>query len=289
MNTFIIFTGSEGQILTDQIKKDGKPFDLDTSTVDFYLRHATSDQLKVNGADAEILNAETGQVSYEWTDSDLDEPGEYFGWWVVDNPDTTNIDTDEFFVIITKHSPGQRTETGAIYRKARAKIPTTWTALENLDTYGDALLQEQIEVCKLNVYGTSVAVGDEIDSDIRVQDYIAKLAVLYIIPAGIDYWLDQHQTITAQGNPAIEIASYPDRIKALKEIQEQLLAEIAKEKPLIEDILDVPQVISAIGTPATSDGGDWEEGFVTPNPNTHFRDYAFPGRRSDRYSSRSIW
>lgn len=292
MEAFVIFTDSDGQILSENIKKDNKNFAIPIdSEVNLYLRHASSDVLKVNGAPANIDDYEEGAVSYEWDDADIDEPGEYFGWWRIENSDNSNMDTAEFFVIVTKHSPGLRAEIGAVYMRAKGIIPSTWVALEQLETYGDKSLQDTIEIVKLTVLNTNVLPADEIDLDIRVQEYLSMLAVLRTIPAGIDYWSSQYSSVTSQGSPAIEIATYPDRLAALKEIQERLIIEVAKLRPIIEDILDIPQTTPSYGVPGVSDGGDCLEGFVTPNPTYHFRDYAFPGRRSDRYrgGGASIW
>jgi hypothetical protein len=54
MDIFTIYTGSEGQTISQQIKQDGRPFDLTTSTVKFFLRHAASDVLKVNDEAATV-------------------------------------------------------------------------------------------------------------------------------------------------------------------------------------------------------------------------------------------
>jgi hypothetical protein len=67
-----------------------------------------------------------------------------------------------------------------------------------------------------------------------------------------------------------------------------LMAEVAKDKALIEDILDVPQTVSEHGVPGVADAGT--DGWVTPSPTENFPDYGFPGERYDRYQAgNSIW
>lgn len=274
-NIFTVYAGSEGQVLSDQLMKDGRPMVLDpAATVKFYLRYAVSDVLKINGTAADIDDFDKGLVSYSWTDANLDTPGEYKGWWKIVQPDTTNIDTAEFVVIISQHAPGVRTQTGPVYRKARGIIPVTWSALEEWEKYGDALLQEHIEVIKTKIFGVAVAVDDEYDLDIRVQQYLAKLAVIGVIPTGIDYWLNQKTSVSATGTN--ENVSFPDRIEALKDIHKQLVGEIVADRAEIEDIIDLPTVNTDIAVPAFSPGTT--DGFKTPIAGEDFFDYSFGER-----------
>lgn len=269
-----IYSGSDAQPLQDQIKVGGRPFDLGpATTVKFQMRQAQSDDLKVD-ATATVENEDTGQVSYDWIDTDLDTPGEYFGWWKLTLIDG-DLTTSEFPVIILEHSPGYRTRHGAIYRSARGIIPITWDALEKSSNYGDSLLQERIETVKLTVFGAQVAVDDEASYDIRIIEFIAKLVAIQVIPAGVDYWLSQHETFTATG--VQETASYPDRVKALWEIYAKLQAQIVEDREIIDELLDVTtNTRPLIGVPEASAGA--EEGFKTPLPVKYFPDYAFPSK-----------
>lgn len=280
MSNFIIFAEAEGQTLSDEIDIDGRPLDLTGATVKFNMRYKVSSDLKVDDASANVVDAQEGSVSYDWESTDIDEPGEYVGWWNIILPDTSNIETPEFSIIVAIHAPGLKTRTGTIYERAKANLPTTWNILEALPTYGDKYLQDKIEIHKLNVLGSVVAVEDEEDLDIRVQEFIAKCAVLSVIPAGVDYWLDQQQMISATGTH--ETVSFPDRISALWKLYEKLMAEIAREQPIIDDITDTPIASPAGSAPQFSEGTD--EGFVTPLPGKNFKDYAFEltGTRRNR-------
>ncbi len=267
----VIYTGSDAQPITDRIQINGRPFDLGSgSSVKFKMRHADSDQLKVD-EDADIVSETTGDVKYQWTDTDLNDPGEYLAWWHVDIGAGGDLDTAEFSIIVTKHSPGLRTTTGAVYRAAKSIIPVTWGRLENWEDYGDSLLQDQIENCKLRVFNSSVSATDEKNYDRRVIDYIAKLTVLYVIPAGMDYWLSQKQSVSATG--VNENASYPDRIEALEKIYEKLLREISQDRAEVEAILGTSITEFNSDFPIFSAGA--EEGYITPLPSEHFPDFTF--------------
>lgn len=174
---------------------------------------------------------------------------------------------------------------GAIADRTKIILPTTWDAL--VQRLGATELQKEINTVKLFVTGQNVAENDEDDYDLRVQSYLADVVALRLIPTGLDYWNSAKTSVSTAGGPAVEVATFQDRIEALKEIQEDLVVRIANNRGLIEELLDVPQILPSYGVPSVSDGGDIEEGFVTPLPTKHFRDYAFPGRRTDRYGWRS--
>lgn len=268
-NATVVYVGSDAQPLQDQIKFGGRPLDLTlASSVALKMRYAESANLKIASGVAAVDDAVNGRVSYDWTDTDLNEEGEYYAWWNVTMPDG-DLDAGEFLVIVGEHSPGIRTTTGAIARAARAIIPVTWYALERTNKYGDSLLQDKIEVVKMRVFNSVISVANEATYDVRVINFLAKLAVLEIIPGAVDYWMDQHITVTTTGTS--EMVSYPDRIAALWKIYERLVGEIADEKPVIEDILDIPELAKLYQTPVFSEGKE----FMTPLPSKFF-DYSFP-------------
>lgn len=280
----VIFTGADGQVLKDTIQEGTRPFDLTDLSVNFNMRYADNANIKLSKS-ANIVDAENGEVEYLWADDDLDEPGEYYAWWTVVLEDDTTVDTDEFLVVVTEHAPGVRTRTGAIYKKARSIIPVTWNALEDYSEYGDELLQGRIEAAKIRIIGHEVPVEDEETYDIRVQEFIAKVAALAIIPAGIDYWMNQKQSATATGTN--EVISYPDRIRGLEKIQERLLAEIANDRAEIEELIDNPDLRPSTGVPKFSPGTD--NGYITPLPSKHFFDYAFQHDSIWKRKTRGNW
>lgn len=269
MDSFVIYSGSDGQILSDQIKKEGRPYDLTSATVRFKMRNAENSTVVIDSA-ATIEDAETGQVSYAWSDADLADRGEFYGWWRVVNPDTTDLETQEFHIIITEHAPGLRTRTGAFYLHAKSQMPVSWRHLEA--EVGDYILQTKVEIVKKQLFATDIAVEDEINEDIRVQSYVGKCVTLSVIPMAIDYWMNQHQTLSATGTN--ENVSYPDRIEALNKLYERLVAEIAKEQDEIAAIIGVTTVKPLTSVPGVSGGTD--EGFATPLASDNFFPYSFP-------------
>lgn len=113
--------------------------------------------------------------------------------------------------------------TGAIADRAKGIIPVTWDAL-SLDTrFGDARLQEALDLVKESVFGVVIAPAAESSYPLLVIDYAAKLAALELIPAGIDMWANEPISVSATGTN--ENTTYESRIQALLKLREQLLAE----------------------------------------------------------------
>lgn len=266
---FVIYSGSEAEPIKDEIKSQSKAVDLSGRSVKFKMRHAENSDLKVN-ANATVDDAVKGKVSYSWNDADLDTPGEYFAWWEISGGGT-NFDSQEFLVIVTKHSPGLRIETGSIYQHAKSIVPITWSALEKAPQYGDKLLQSRIEVAKDSVLPAALPVADESALNLKVQIFIAKIAVTSVIPAGVDYWMNQYEQVTTQGTQG-EVASYPDRVAALWKIHEHLLGEIVADRDEVEDIIGLPTFRPSTGVPGVSDGDI--DRFTTPNPHADFYGYS---------------
>lgn len=235
------------------------------------MRESLTDILKIDDP-ASIVNASAGELKYEWGALDLDTAGEYFSWFSIELAGGDIIQTEEFEIIISEHAPGVRTSVGAIYRQSKAFMPETWRKLEQSNNYGDSLLQNQINIAKLSLLGYELPPEDEVNLDIRVIGYIAKLTVISVIPAAKDFWASMAQSKTA-GSPD-EIVSYPDRIEMLDQLREQLTKELSEDRGIIGDILQIPKILRNSSIPDTSDGTD--EGYITPNPHKHFRDYGFP-------------
>lgn len=267
----IIYINNTGQPLADQIKIGNRAFNIPVgATVYFKMREADSAALKV-AEEADIVNAAQGKVSYSWGPTDLDTAGEYFGWWEVVGAGAS-VESEEFLIIIAKHAPGFRTDVGPVYQAAKAIMPITWNRLEDSPHYGDKQLQNRIEIAKVTLFGTEMSVADEYSMDIRVVDYLAKVAAISVIPAGKDYWASMASTKVTTGTD--EEVSYPDRIKMLEELHKQLTQEVSAIRDEISGIIDLPSVRPTNAVPEVSNGTD--EGYITPNPNANFRDYGFP-------------
>lgn len=267
----IIYLNNTGQPLSDQIKIGNRALAIPSgASVYFKMRYADGETLKVD-SEADIIDGAKGKVSYEWEPTDLNTAGEYFAWWEINAVGET-VESQEFSIIVAKHAPGFRTTVGPVYQAAKSIMPITWNRLEDYHNYGDKQLQNKIEIAKFTLFGEEVSVADEYTMDIRVVDYLAKVAAISVIPAGKDYWASIASTKVTTGTD--EEVSYPDRIKMLEELHQQLTQEVSSMRDEVSAILNLPSVKPSNAIPAVSDGTD--EGYITPNPHANFRDYGFP-------------
>lgn len=63
---------------------DGAIPDLDLASVSFYMRNEDTGDLKVDGKDASVVDASTGEVKYEWDAEDVDTVGTFETWFVAE-------------------------------------------------------------------------------------------------------------------------------------------------------------------------------------------------------------
>jgi hypothetical protein len=140
---------------------------------------------------------------------------------------------------------------GAIADRAKAIIPITWDALSRDTRVGDAPLQSAIDLAKETVTGANIATNQEDTYPVLVVDYIAKLAVIEICKAGVDFWMNQSTSVTTTGTN--ESLTYTDRANVLDKLRQELLEETRLKKPEIEKLVgyaidngrSVPQLSSA--------------------------------------------
>lgn len=148
---------------------------------------------------------------------------------------------------------------GAIADRAKAYIPFTWKGLSADSAYGTTMLQGRINRAKYEVLGTGYPVENaEVTLPENQIEHIAKRAVVKVIPAGIEYWMNQPITVATTGTN--EVVSYESRIQELRRLFEILTGEIAVEEPTVTPILQTS------GFPAVSDGEN--EILVSENPHT---------------------
>jgi hypothetical protein len=112
---------------------------------------------------------------------------------------------------------------GDIAERTRGLLPVTWDALEGDERYGDALLAAALEVARETVLGTQSTEAEEDAMPRVVVDYVAKIAAIEIIPAGIDYWMSQTIAVVTTGTNESE--TYTDRAAMLRELRNDLLSE----------------------------------------------------------------
>jgi hypothetical protein len=221
-------------------------------------------------------NMVADEVSYVLQPGDLDAEGIYRAWIFLDFGFGSVQSTDEFQINVFAHAPGQGTEIGAIWRACRALEPVAWDSLRNYPDYGDIELQRVIELAKLRVLPSAVAVADEVSLDPRVVDYIAKKALVSnVLSAAISFWTNQVIARTARGNSE-EVETYPDRIRAAEASLARYRGDLAEQLPEIDEIIgpsgilfDAPMV-NDMG-PTLTPGLDEYPAQPTTSPNYYWR------------------
>lgn len=269
MADFYINKGLTSPSLPDQLQNEEGFIDLTGCTVYFRMRRVNSSVLKVN-AEANIVDAVNGKVEYDWYGTDTDTEGEYFGWWHVVFGAGRVQDSPEFTVTIDDHTEGEGTTTGEISDQARQLMPITWDELSKDARYGDRMLQTRINYVKYKLFATIVDPLEEVTSyNPLLLDFVAKNVALQIIPAGIDYWMNQQESISTSGTR--EAVSYPNRINALKNLKEWLEVEVSNLRPEFDGQFAVRKKSRA---PKVSNGND----LITPNPQKFPRAFDENGR-----------
>jgi hypothetical protein len=150
--------------------------------------------------------------------------------------------------------------TGMIGARTQGLIPITWDALMKDSRYGEDFLQVAIDTAKEDVTGEVVDPSiEDTEYGFLVRDFIAKKAVLLIIPAGIDFWMNQTIAETAEGTH--EVTSFTDRAEQLRELYKLLLDEIKGMEDEIAEIIGF-QRTSTVGLPSIN---TLEDEFLTPS------------------------
>lgn len=225
----------------------------------------------------------------KYTSARIEESSSYEGpWSVIDTPtftadpdparpSTRNFTTDQATLERGYYRVVFTDTTGDEYRIAprliisldvgiaslvRSMMPFTWRALADADYYGLALLYDRIQIAKYRLLPSDLAQQDETGYSHLLRDYVASQAALEIIPAGIEYWMNQKITISATGTN--ETTSFTDRQRALQDLALRLQAKIAGMKDVVAD--DVG--IRGAGEAAAID--EFDPVLVTADP------YVFP-------------
>lgn len=149
--------------------------------------------------------------------------------------------------------------TGVIAGRVKGIIPITWDALINDPRYGETPLQSAIDLAKEQVTDTVVAPSTEVDYPLWIQDYIAKLAALEIIPGGVDFWGSEPISETAAGTN--EAHTFVDRVDKLYSLREALLKETREKAAEVALYFGVSTQRG--GVPSSN---MLTEDFITPSP-----------------------
>jgi hypothetical protein len=268
INKIVLTVGNRSPSLTDQILTNNRPTNITGADVDFKMRPVGSNVLKVNSP-AVVTSATTGRIQYDWDVSDVNTEGEYRAWWTVTFASGNTQDTPEFIVIFDSHSEGLGTTEGEISYQARQHIPLTWDALSTDSRYGDRMLKSRTDYVKYHLFATVVSpLSEATIYNPLILDYAAKCLALQIIPAGIEYWMNQQTSVATSGTS--ESVTYPDRIKSLEAVKEWLTAEVVRLQPELGGSFVRRRKINLPGiTPTGTD-------FRTPDPNTYPKHFNLP-------------
>lgn len=125
---------------------------------------------------------------------------------------------------------------GPIADAAKSHLGGTFDGLVESDHYGASFVLGRVSVVKRRMMIDPPATADEGLLDELVIDYLGKLVVIELMPAAIDYWAHQYQSESI-GNDPVELATYPDRLKAMEAIQELMITQTRRDEALVMEIL----------------------------------------------------
>lgn len=140
-------------------------------------------------------------------------------------------------------------------------LSVTWDAMSQDARVDDSALVDPITFAEVLFLGEEPDEAAQLAMNRLVVEFIAKVAAVDLIPAAIDYWLEQKTSITTSGTN--ETVTFPDRIRALEKLKESLLRDIAKLEPIVEPLIPVIQTRRGASAPLMSTIGDE---LLTPNP-----------------------
>jgi hypothetical protein len=157
---------------------------------------------------------------------------------------------------------------GVIAERVRGILPVTWDAMSKDARYGDALLRSTIDTAKERILGENVTPPDEANYPLLVVDYVAKIAILELITPAIDYWMNMPISTSATGTN--ENQTYTERVTALQQLRENLLAETRRLAGDVATLINFRRV-SGKAVPKLNTIGD---DLLTPSPQDFPRPYS---------------
>lgn len=156
---------------------------------------------------------------------------------------------------------------GDIATRTRGIIPITWDALSNDSRYGESLLRDAVELAEETVFGELLSEAEEDALPRIVVDFTAKVAAIEIIPAGIDFWMNEVIEESATGTN--EMHTYIDRAEKLAEQRKELIKEVRAKEIEIQGLTGYRRILSrAIPRSNTID-----DELLTPDPREFPRPY----------------
>lgn len=226
-------------IHANQLTSVSRPF-ADEGTIT--AAPPTSAELRARQRDSDVVVlSKVADVGARTANTELapgDLPAGIFrGWLHLVFPDSTELDTKEFELVVLEHAPGEGIRTGRVYQLARMKIPVAWDALKRYPDFGDIGLMSLVNLVEVRALGLSLTISEEQSLDIRVANYLAHMAAIEAIPSAIDFWTNQIVSQTAVGSS--EVHTFPDRIRANEEQLKRMLGQVAALRAEAEEVLDI--------------------------------------------------
>jgi hypothetical protein len=234
--------GETNPSLRDTINVDERPFDLTGFTVRFRMRDERDTVTLIDNA-AAIEDITGGKVRYDWDVGDLTQKGWFKGWWSVTEANTGHVqDTPEFLIIVSDHGPGEGVRTGAIAQRIRGFLPLTYAALIDDVRFGEREMQDVVEEVKTRVLGTAnyKDAEHEVEYGPVVGAYLAKSATVTLIPAGVDFWMNQH-IASRTGGSGNENSQYTDRANTLFKLGDRLAKELEADFANVVGMITIVQ------------------------------------------------
>jgi hypothetical protein len=98
----------EVQLLQQSANGGTEPVDLSGASVKFYVVDPDTNELLINGENVTIVDAQNGEIRYQWTSGDVDEYGFWKGEFVAtfSDGDLTFPNTGFIDVIINPDAQG---------------------------------------------------------------------------------------------------------------------------------------------------------------------------------------
>lgn len=125
---------------------------------------------------------------------------------------------------------------GALTEVVRRYVPASYKAMigpsASTSFYSLSDLQTLVIYVQEKLFATHADVTAEASVWTPLQlEFIGKVATVKFIPAAIDYWMDQQEQVQTTGTNETE--SFPARLAHLREVQRELMEDVAAEAPWV--------------------------------------------------------
>jgi hypothetical protein len=156
---------------------------------------------------------------------------------------------------------------GEIAKKARERMPLTWTALaKSGSSLGEEGLQGRVDAAKQELFGEVVAPEDELAAYGPMgTDYAGIVVCLKLTAAAYDHWMSQAVQMGATGKN--ETKTFVDRANAMLKFRDEILIpEERRLYPIVKGLL--VDLLTTVREGALTVANPTDIGHVTPDPLT---------------------